>query len=148
MEIIREANIEDIERGLLTVYIEGYRFHQNGRPDIFKDFTDSELKERLIEDFNRLVFLVLVLDDEVIGYSAIEIKERFTKKLNIDQFVILEKYRGKNYGRKLIDYTKKYAKDKQCERIELNCWMFNTGGLEFYEHTDFKRQRIIYEMDL
>ena len=83
--------------------------------------TDEELRERLVEDFNRLTFFVLLLDDRVIGYSAIEIKERFTKKLNIDQFVILEKYRGMNYGRKLVDYTKEYGIKEKCDRIELNC---------------------------
>lgn len=148
MENIRIANVDDIDNGLLEVYIEGYRFHQHGRPDVFKDFTDDELRERLTEDFNRLTFFVLLLDDKVIGYSAIEIKERFTKKLNIDQFVILEKYRGMNYGRKLVDYTKEYGIKEKCDRIELNCWMFNTGGLAFYEHTGFDKQRIIYEMSL
>lgn len=148
MEEMRVGKLEDIDNGLLDVYIEGYRFHQHGRPDIFKDFTDEELRERLNEDFNRLTFLVLVKDGKIIGYSAVEIKERHLKKLNIDQFVILEKYRGMSYGRKVIDYTKKFGKDNNCHHIELNCWMFNTGGLAFYEHTGFDKQRIIYEMEL
>ena len=32
---IREATIDDIDKGLLKVFIEGYRYHENGRPDIF-----------------------------------------------------------------------------------------------------------------
>ena len=45
MEIkIREANIDDVEKGLLEVFIDGYRYHQNGRPDIFKNLSDKLIK--------------------------------------------------------------------------------------------------------
>ena len=33
--IIREATIDDLNKGLLKVFIEGYRYHQNGRHDVF-----------------------------------------------------------------------------------------------------------------
>lgn len=49
--LIREATLDDVENGLLDVFIEGYRYHQNGRPDVFIDNTDEELKEELIKNF-------------------------------------------------------------------------------------------------
>ena len=60
--------------------------------------------------------------------------------------IILEKYRGKGYGKKLMDEAKKIAKDANCDRIELNCWMFNESALGMYEHIGYVKQRIIYEM--
>ena len=45
---IREATLNDFDKGLLKVFIEGYRYHQNGRPDIFANLSDEELKLLLI----------------------------------------------------------------------------------------------------
>ena len=60
---IREATLNDIDKGLLNVFIEGYRYHQNGRPDIFANLTDEELKNDLIQNFERLNTIV-ILDNE------------------------------------------------------------------------------------
>ena len=46
------------------------------------------------------------------------------------------------------DIAKKIAIDYGCDRIELNCWMFNENALAMYEHIGYSRQRIIYEMKL
>lgn len=39
---IRTASLADINNGLLEVFIEGYRYHQNGRPDVFSSLSDEE----------------------------------------------------------------------------------------------------------
>ena len=44
---IREATLNDLDKGLLKVFIEGYRYHQNGRPDIFINVSNDTLKEDL-----------------------------------------------------------------------------------------------------
>ena len=48
----------------------------------------------------------------------------------------------------LRDESKKIAIDYGCDRIELNCQMFNENALAMYEHIGYNRQRIIYEMKL
>lgn len=52
---IRSATLEDINNGLLEVFIEGYRYHQNGRPDVFVDLSLEEFKQDLINGFKRLI---------------------------------------------------------------------------------------------
>ena len=47
---IREATINDVDKGLLSVFIEGYRYHQNGRPDVFTNISDDVLKEENLND--------------------------------------------------------------------------------------------------
>ena len=145
---IREATLNDFDKGLLKVFIEGYRYHQNGRPDIFANISDNDLKNDLIENFDRLNTIVILEDESIVGYLSYKIKERHTKKLDVDQLVILEQYRGKGLGKKLMDEAKKIAIDNGCDRIELNCWMFNENALAMYEHIGYNRQRIIYEMEL
>ncbi|MBQ8219343.1 MAG: GNAT family N-acetyltransferase [Bacilli bacterium] len=145
---IREATLNDFDKGLLKVFIEGYRYHQNGRPDIFANISDNDLKNDLIENFDRLNTIVILEDESIVGYLSYKIKEKHTKKLDVDQLVILEQYRGKGLGKKLMDEAKKIAIDNGCDRIELNCWMFNENALAMYEHIGYNRQRIIYEMEL
>ena len=145
---IREATLNDFDKGLLKVFIEGYRYHQNGRPDIFANISDNDLKNDLIENFDRLNTIVILEYESIVGYLSYKIKEKYTKKLDVDQLVILEQYRGKGLGKKLMDAAKKIAIDNGCDRIELNCWMFNENALAMYEHIGYNRQRIIYEMEL
>ena len=145
---IREANIDDIDNGLLEVFIEGYRYHQNGRPDIFPDVSNEDLKKELIQNFDRLDTIVVLDDKNIVGYLSYIIKKHHTRKLDVDQLVILENYRGKGLGKKLMEEAKKIAKENNCDRIELNCWLFNENAISMYEHIGYNRQRFIYEMKL
>ena len=146
--ITREATLNDLDKGLLKVFIEGYRYHQNGRSDIFADLTDEELKNDLINNFDRLQTIVILDKGNIVGYLSYIIKKRHTSKLDVDQLVVLEQYRGKGLGKKLMDEVKKIAKENECDRIELNCWLFNENAINMYEHIGFDRQRIIYEMKI
>lgn len=149
MEIkIREASLLDIENGLLEVFIDGYRYHQKGRPDVFENLSDEELKQDLIKNFESLTTIVLTENDKIVGYLAYRIKERHVKKLDVDQLVISKKSRNKGYGKMLMNEVKNIAKKTGCARIELNCWLFNENALAMYEHIGFERQRIIYEMKI
>lgn len=145
---IRKATINDIDEGLLEVFIEGYRYHQNGRPDIFKNKSNEMLKNDLIKNFECLSTIIILVDNIIVGYLSYKIKEKSTKKLDVDQLIILEQYRNKGLGKKLMDEAKNIALKNECDRIELNCWMFNENALAMYEHIGYNRQRIIYEMKL
>ena len=112
------------------------------------NISDETLKEDLIKNFENLSTLVILDNDNIVGYLAYRIKEKHTKKLDVDQLVIIEQYRGKGLGKKLMDEVKKIGFRNNCDRIELNCWMFNTNALEMYEHIGFDRQRIIYQLKL
>lgn len=146
--MIREVSLEDIDNGLLEVYIEGYRHHHNGRPDIFVDLSFEQLRKDLIENLDRLSTIVYIENDRVVGYLSYVIKKRHTKKLDVDQLVVKDGLRGKGIGKKLMEEAKKIATDNDCDRIELNCWNFNKNALAMYEHIGYKKQRIMYEMKL
>ena len=146
--IIRKAELKDIDKGLLDLYIEGYRYHQNGRPDIFKVQTDEELANDFMRIFEKDSMIVLCNENEIIGYLSYKIKETRVKMMDIDQLVIKEGIRGKGFGKMLIEEAIKIAKDNNCVRIVFNCWTFNENALKIYDHLGFKRQRIMYEMSL
>ena len=146
--IVREATLDDLDRGLLKVFIEGYRYHQNGRPDVFADISDEILKEDLIKNFETLSTLVILDKDAVVGYLSYRMKGKHSKKLDVDQLIIDENYRHQGLGKKMMEEVKRIATENKCDRIELNCWLFNENALAMYEHIGFKIQRIIYEMPL
>ena len=52
------------------------------------------------------------------------------------------------FGKILINEVKRIGLEKDCKRIEFNCWMFNENALAMYDHLGFERQRIMYEMKL
>ena len=146
--IIREANLNDIDNGLLNVFIEGYRFHQDGRPDVFSNLSNESLKKDLIDNFSKFTILILLDKEEILGYLAYNIKEKHSKKIHVDQLIITEKSRGQGYGKLLMNELIKIGKQNNCERVELDCWTFNENALAMYEHIGFKKQRIMFEYDL
>jgi ribosomal protein S18 acetylase RimI-like enzyme len=148
--VIRESKIEDIDNGILEVFIDGYNFHKKGRPDIFLDMNKDELRKELCNKFDaeNLNLIVILEDDKIVGYTEYVIKERAKKKIDIQEIAIIKKCRGKGYGKKLINKVIEIGKHEKCDRIELNCWMFNKNGLDFYRHLGFDEQRIIFEMKL
>lgn len=143
--VIKEADKEDINNGLLEVYIEGYRYHQNGRPDIFINLSDDTLKEDLIKGFEEFEYLIAIENEKVVGYLAYKIKVKHSKKLHVDQLIVTEANRRKGIGKKLMDYAEQIANKKNCDRLELDCWTFNQNALNMYEKIGFDRQRIMYE---
>lgn len=147
--VIREANVNDLDKGLLEVYIDGYRHHQNGRPDVFSNLSDEELKENLINDFDRVKFIVIINDDKIVGHLSYEIKEkRGRKKFYIDELVVKKEFRSQGLGKELLNEGMKIAKEEGCNKLELNCWLFNEDALRFYDSYGFERQRIIYDFKI
>ena len=146
---VREATIDDVDKGLLDVFIEGYRYHQNGRPDVFINLTDDQLKQVLLKNnFDRLKTIVISNNDGIKGYLSYRISDSNSRKLDVDQLVIKENYRRKGLGKKLMEVSKDIAIQNECHRIELNCWLFNQNALDMYEHIGFEKQRIMYEFKL
>ena len=92
--------------------------------------------------------IVIIDNNMIVGYLSYVIKNTNSKKLDIDELVIKEDYRKKGLGKLLIQEAKNIAINNNCDRIELNCWLFNKNAIDMYEHIGFDRQRIIYEMKL
>lgn len=46
----------------------------------------------------------------------------------------------------MMKEMEKVAEKLNCDRIELNCWSFNEGAIEFYKSQGMKIQRLNFEM--
>lgn len=145
---IRKAKFKDIENNLLNLYIQGFEYHKNIRPDIFSNKTKIGLKEELKTTINNSNLLVLEKKENVIGYIVYQIKEKHDKMIWVDQLIIDENNRRLGYGKLLLEKIKEIAKEKNCKRIELSCWAFNQNAIDMYEHIGYKKQKIVLEMEL
>ena len=145
---IRKANLKDIENNLLNLYVEGFKYHYNGRPDVFSDKTEEELKNDLIKEIDNSAILILENEKEIVGYTAYEIKEKHNKTLWISEIVIDKNSRHSGNGKKLIEKLKEIARNEECQRIELCCWAFNQNAFDMYKHIGFNEQRTIMDINV
>lgn len=145
---IRKAKIDDIENNLLDLYIDGFRYHYNGRPDIFSNQDEVILKNDLINTITNSNVLILESDKKILGFAVYQIKEKHDKVMWIDQLIIDEYFRHRGYGEKIIDRVTEIAKNEKCKRIEFSCWSFNKNALEMYKHIGYKEQKVIFEKNI
>lgn len=144
---IRKVKEIDIENNLLDLYIKGFNMHYENRKDIFPKRTSEELKEDLIKRINNQEETIFVIEDnnKILGYTSIEIKNKVSKTIWINEIMVDTNHQNKGYGTLLINEIYKFAEENNAKRIELNCWSFNKEALKFYNKLGFKEQRIIFE---
>lgn len=145
---IRKADFEDIQKGLLKLYIDGYNYHYNERQDVFKNKDKSELNEDLKNIINNSNISVFENDGKILGYVVYQIKKKYNNIMWVDELVVDKDNQHMGIGKKLMDKIKEITKQENCKRIELCCWSFNQNAREVYRHLGYKEQRVILEMNL
>lgn len=147
--MIRELTKEDLNDIFFDIYYEGFLYHYNHRKDLFKKKTKEELKEYVFEQIENGLKIIGYFDDnELVGYLGYEIKEKATKFIWIDEFVITESERGKGYGTLLMEELNNIQEKENIQRIELNVFSFNENAIKLYKKLGYKEQRIILEKDV
>lgn len=148
--MIKELLKENLDKTFFDLYYEGFMHHYNHRKDLFKKRKIDELKEYVFEqlDNEELKIIGYFLEDKLVGYLAYQIKQKVTKFLWIDEFVVSKNHRGKGYGSLLMEEIKKIAKKEKVKRIELNCFSFNENAVKLYKSLGYKEQRTIYELEM
>lgn len=154
--MIRYANENDIDQ-ILELLVEVDMVHHNGRPDIFKGpttkYTKNELKE-LVKDKLNPIF-VYDNDGVIYGHAFCIHKQELNhnvltdiKTLYIDDICVKEEYRGKNVGKSLFEYVKKYALENHYYNITLNVWSCNESAYKFYQKMGLVPQKVGMELIL
>ena len=84
--------------------------------------------------------LKIIDDNNIIGYLVYNNIEK-EKRIHIMSIGILENYRRKNYGSKLIEHLKNTDNDK----ISLYVQVSNTKAINFYQKNNFKIDKKIVD---
>lgn len=129
--------------------------HVEGKPEVFKPGFSEELQNFIyyIWQDPEQDIVVADKDGELCGFAIVhhiykpENPFMYVRDfLDIDEFCVDERHRREGVAMALIDFIKKYAKEKGYHRIELNMWEFNEGALAFYEAAGFETYRRYMEM--
>ncbi len=77
--------------------------------------------------------------EKLIGISGLWTLTKFYngKHLEPDNVVILPEYRGKGIGELMMAWIDNYAKENNYEAIELNAYVENLKGVEFWKKTGY-----------
>lgn len=154
--MIRLAREEELEK-VNELRKEVNDVHVEGKPDVFKPGFSEELRDYVYEiwkDPNKDI-LVAERDGEICGMAVLNCISKpespfmFQRDfMDVDEFCVAEKYRRQGVATEMIEFIKKYAKDKGFQRLELNMWEFNEGALKFYESIGFETYRRYMEIRL
>lgn len=78
-------------------------------------------------------------NEKLIGVCGLWTLTKFYngKHLELDNVVILPEYRGKGIGELMMQWIDNYAKENNYEAIELNAYVENLKGVEFWKKTGY-----------
>lgn len=151
--IIEIPKIEDFKK-VNKLAKQVHELHVNWRPDLFLSVDEVISKE----DFEKMIqaneIFVAKIQDEILGYITINIKEknnhsmRYRKQLQIEAICVDEKSRGKGIGTELLKYVRKFGKENNCTDLYLTVNKENKNALKVYEEFGFKVKSIAYSMQI
>jgi GNAT superfamily N-acetyltransferase len=132
---IRELDLKE----LLAVY----EVVSQLRVDLsYKEFED------LIYDMRDMEYKMLgIMDGEtLITYAGVAVQTNLYLKRHLYVFDLItdEKYRGKKYGKMMLEYLDDYAKMGMCENIVLSSGISREKTHKFYENNKFIKKSYLY----
>ena len=140
------CNIKDLEELVdisRTTFDETFR-DQNTEDNMNAYMDSSFSRNRLIKELENeeSEFYFAYLNDTIIGYFKINSGqaqiELFDKSsLEIERFYLLKEYKGKNFGKHMLEKVVNLAGKKKVKYIWLGVWEKNYRALRFYGKNGF-----------
>ena len=107
---------------------------------VLNGLDESILLQRLEVMMQNNYQCIGVYDQEkLVGISGIWTLTKFYigKHLEPDNVVILPEYRNKGIGELMMQWIDNYAKEQNCDAIELNAYIENEKGIEFWKKAGY-----------
>jgi ribosomal protein S18 acetylase RimI-like enzyme len=143
MKMIRKATHDDIP-AIAELYREQFREMSKLIPDFVKEGDQSVefLEKTILDDVSDI--LVYESDGTVVGFILLQAKERpgfdFMipgKYCYIMDVIVTENSRGKGFGTALMNSAKDWAKEQDCNFVNLDVLVNNHGAIKLYERLGF-----------
>lgn len=141
--MIRKAIINDIP-AISELYREQFREMAKLIPNFIKEGDQSnEFLEKTVSDDNSDI-LVYENESEIVGFILLQAKTRPDfdfmlpgKYCYIMDVIVTETHRGKGFGTALMNTAKDWAKERDCNFINLDVLANNPGAIKLYEKLGF-----------
>ena len=139
---IRRIRLDDLDKvyELMNILYEGKLKY-----DRFKDIYKLKLQEE------NSYYIVALEEDNVVGVLTSELQEKLHRErlqLFIEDLIVEESKRNNGIGKALIENAVNYAKDNNCEVVELTSYKDNIKAHKFYENNGFINYSIKFKMYL
>jgi len=131
---MRELELDDYKKGIMELMGQMTHIDAHHTYDQFAIF---------YENYKRQSSLIIVeeVDGKIVATGKIIIEPKmsygFRKVGHIEDIVVDDKYRGKGYGRKIVDFLVGYGICNNCYKIILNC---SDDNVAFYSKCGFVRK--------
>ena len=112
--------------------------------DFYESFTFEKRMESIlkIEDAN-LKISILKDGPRYLGYC---ISSKDDKNGEIDSIYLEEEFRGRGYGKELINQHKKWMKENGCLKIRVAVSFGHDSVIDFYHRLGFYERHVYYEL--
>ena len=131
-----------------------HKLHVNWNPDLFLNVNEVISIERLNNLLETNSIYVGKIDDKIVGYIIIDIREkengfmRYRKLLTIDTICIDKDFRGQGIGTKMLEFAKSIAKSQNCTDMHLTVNPNNENAIKVYEKFGMGVHNLSYMMKL
>lgn len=98
--------------------------------------TAADLRKHLFEDKQVAEVIFGVFKGEVVGFALFFHNfSTFLAKpgIYLEDLFVLERFRGKGFGKSLLTYLAKLAVDRNCGRLEWSVLNWNEPAIKFYK---------------
>lgn len=140
--MIREAKPEDFEDIWILL-----------RQLYVKDsIKKSKTRELFLSALNKdSIQLLMEVDDEVIGYSAVFFTDDIQvqgRVGHLSELIIGKEHRGNGFGTRLLERTCKIAKRKRCKELQFPSNFSRKRAHRFYENLGFNKTAYYFWKEL
>ena len=134
MEIIEFTKEEEI---LANYDILRLLYSADKYPHMSREFYSEMIPELMKNGYRQVAVLI---DEKIVGVSSFEVITRLYmgRIMRVNDLVILEDYRGRGIGRKLIEYIKEQSIADNCNAMVLDTGIERKDAHKFYEKLGFK----------
>ena len=112
-----------------------------GQLSIVSDYSKEQFKNFL--DKNNKKIFIFEMNDNIIGTGSLilesKISHDFKNVAHLEDIVVDKNFRGKGYGKYIINYLINYAKNNNCYKVILNT---DENNLKFYKKCGLKKTNI------
>ena len=92
-----------------------------------------------------------VIDQKIVGVLISELQvqiHRSKKRGYIEDLIVDENYRNQGIGKSLLENAINYAKDNDCEVVDLSSYITNDNAHRFYEKNGFIKHSYMFKLYL
>ncbi len=135
------AQLQDYEAGFIEGMRAGKEMASQDLDHLLKQCNEKQGKIYLAEEEGEIVgFICSLLEKQS---TDIMYYEPFSIFVEIEELMVLEKYRGRGIARSLIDKADDYAKENSLKKVKLNVLAKNILAREIYKKLGFEEDEII-----